>query len=795
MSVKFSEFSIGTIGADLEIVGYDSATPTNVQVSYSDLKIDILGDAGTVTSIATTGPITGGTITGSGTIGITQATVSTAGYLSSTDWGIFNSKQNALTLTTTGTSGAATLIGSTLNIPQYVASGGGGMAIGGAITSATAGSVLFVGTGGVLQQNNANFFWDNTNSRLQVTGSYLVSNGTVAQNVIISNRKGGTSSGFNIFIGDGGASVTGTGIEGSNNASLGHGALFNTTIGHSNVAIGNASMNLNTTGRQNVSVGVNSLQNQTTGNLNTAVGFQSLQRMTSGSSNTAIGLNSGFNITTGVENTAIGYEAMSNTTTTTGNVAVGWRSLNGVSSNYNSAVGYASSTSLTGTESTSVGAFALRFTTSGNQNIGIGYNAGSNNTTGSNNIFIGTSIQAVLATASNRTFIGTDTTTSTWLGGNLLLGSKTDDGVYRLQVTGGAKTTTDCNINTHTLGRGLGNIQSNTVFGYQALNSNTTGDGNTAIGYWALKANTGAYLNTAVGAAALSSNTGGSFNTAIGGEALLSCTTAGSNTAIGARAAKSLTTAGGVIAIGSGAFQNGIAGNNIYIGSNSGSTHSNAACIENVLVGNDTGTFSSTMRGTTAIGINALWNTSTGNNNVAVGFDAGRGNTTGSNNVFIGYQISPVSATDSNRTFIGNGSTTSTWLGGRLLLGSTTDNGTDILQVTGSALVTGVFKQTVTTNRQTASYSLVLLDRGKLVEMNVATANNLTVPASGTINFPIGTQIDISQYGAGQTTVVAAVGVTVRSAAGALKLASQYSGGSLVKIGTDEWYLFGDITV
>jgi hypothetical protein len=36
-----------------------------------------------------------------------------------------NAKQNTLTLTTTGTSGAATLVGSTLNIPQY--SGGGGL--------------------------------------------------------------------------------------------------------------------------------------------------------------------------------------------------------------------------------------------------------------------------------------------------------------------------------------------------------------------------------------------------------------------------------------------------------------------------------------------------------------------------------------------------------------------------------------------------------------------------------------------------------------------------------------------
>lgn len=57
----------------------------------------------------------------SGTITINQATTSTSGYLSSTDWNTFNNKQSAITLTTTGTSGTATFVGSTLNIPQYQA--------------------------------------------------------------------------------------------------------------------------------------------------------------------------------------------------------------------------------------------------------------------------------------------------------------------------------------------------------------------------------------------------------------------------------------------------------------------------------------------------------------------------------------------------------------------------------------------------------------------------------------------------------------------------------------------------
>jgi hypothetical protein len=50
------------------------------------------GSGSGITEITTTAPITGGTITTTGTIGITQASGSTDGYLSSTDWNTFNSK-------------------------------------------------------------------------------------------------------------------------------------------------------------------------------------------------------------------------------------------------------------------------------------------------------------------------------------------------------------------------------------------------------------------------------------------------------------------------------------------------------------------------------------------------------------------------------------------------------------------------------------------------------------------------------------------------------------------------------
>jgi hypothetical protein len=96
----------------------------------------------------------------------------------------------------------------------------------------------------------------------------------------------------------------------------------------------------------------------------------------------------------------------------------------------------------------------------------------------------------------------------------------------------------------------------------------------------------------------------------------------------------------------------------------------------------------------------------------------------------------------------------------------------------------------ITTNRQTASYTLVLSDADKLVEMNVATANDLTVPASV---FSAGTQILLAQYGAGQTTIVAGSGMTIRSNGGKLKLNVQYSGATLIFLSGTEAYLFGDI--
>jgi hypothetical protein len=96
---------------------------------------------------------------------------------------------------------------------------------------------------------------------------------------------------------------------------------------------------------------------------------------------------------------------------------------------------------------------------------------------------------------------------------------------------------------------------------------------------------------------------------------------------------------------------------------------------------------------------------------------------------------------------------------------------------------------------KTASHTLILTDKGKIILMNVGSANNLTVPLNSSVAFPLQTQITVVQYGTGQTTINATGGVTLRSLGGALKAVGQYSSISLYKMGTDEWIVFGSLTI
>jgi hypothetical protein len=111
---------------------------------------------------------------------------------------------------------------------------------------------------------------------------------------------------------------------------------------------------------------------------------------------------------------------------------------------------------------------------------------------------------------------------------------------------------------------------------------------------------------------------------------------------------------------------------------------------------------------------------------------------------------------------------------------------------------TGDNGATTTINAQTASYTLVIGDAGKQVEMNVATANTLTVPLNSSVAFAVGAQITILQTGAGTTTISPTSGVTINyyspSAASTRTLKGQWGAATLVKRATDTWVLIGNLT-
>jgi hypothetical protein len=108
--------------------------------------------------------------------------------------------------------------------------------------------------------------------------------------------------------------------------------------------------------------------------------------------------------------------------------------------------------------------------------------------------------------------------------------------------------------------------------------------------------------------------------------------------------------------------------------------------------------------------------------------------------------------------------------------------------------VTGESRFNYQINSQSASYELSLEDHGRVIPINNSSANNLTVPPNSSVAFPIGSTVSIIQLGSGQTTIVPGSGVTIRSENSKLKTKAQYALTGLLKIATDEWVAFGNLT-
>jgi hypothetical protein len=82
--------------------------------------------------------------------------------------------------------------------------------------------------------------------------------------------------------------------------------------------------------------------------------------------------------------------------------------------------------------------------------------------------------------------------------------------------------------------------------------------------------------------------------------------------------------------------------------------------------------------------------------------------------------------------------------------------------------------------------------------MDNASPNNFSIPTNASVAFPIGTQINVLQIGAGQTTIQAVTSgtTTIQStgaSAAAPKIRARYGSATCIKASTDLWYVIGDI--
>jgi len=165
----------------------------------------------------------------------------------------------------------------------------------------------------------------------------------------------------------------------------------------------------------------------------------------------------------------------------------------------------------------------------------------------------------------------------------------------------GLNISNDASISGLTVGKGGGSVATGTTFGYQALNSNTTGVNNTAVGYQAGYSATGGLI-TAVGYKSGFSTTSGNPNLFLGYQAGYSNTTGSSNSIVGSS-------------------------NTFY--------------------------YNTTGSNNTAFGDSALYNNTTASNNTAVGYQAGYNNQTGGVNTFLGRLAGYVSSNSSGNVFLG----------------------------------------------------------------------------------------------------------------------------------------------
>lgn len=93
---------------------------------------------------------------------------------------------------------------------------------------------------------------------------------------------------------------------------------------------------------------------------------------------------------------------------------------------------------------------------------------------------------------------------------------------------------------------------------------------------------------------------------------------------------------------------------------------------------------------------------------------------------------------------------------------------------------------------QSSAYTFTLGDAETVILFNGGSPATFTIPLNSSVNFPVGTQINVIQYGAQQVTFAGASGVTFVSAGTKFKTKETWAIVTLIQMLTNVWILVGN---
>lgn len=92
-----------------------------------------------------------------------------------------------------------------------------------------------------------------------------------------------------------------------------------------------------------------------------------------------------------------------------------------------------------------------------------------------------------------------------------------------------------------------------------------------------------------------------------------------------------------------------------------------------------------------------------------------------------------------------------------------------------------------------AAYTLVEEDGGKTIEHTHGSAATLTLPPNADVALAVGTVVKVVQMGAGDITITAGLGVTLRNPGATAETRAQYAAVEVYKSDTNVWVMSGDV--